>query len=207
MRNMQEKEGVFSYKTKSRILFFLFLILIVLLYAFKNYSFFLRVASAIGFILIFYLADYTFKINFELRHYFYIFFISLNSFLFSPLFYIFIPYDKILHLLNPLVVASIIFFTVDKLKIKLKWKILFVFFIVAGIVGLFEIGEYILDVAFDWKMQGVYVRDLLSLEKLKILQDSINDTMQDMILGIVGGIIYSVIAILFYRTRRLRKYL
>jgi hypothetical protein len=80
---------------------------------------------------------------------------------------------------------------IDKLSIKVRWKLTFAFFVTVAILGLFEIGEYALDYFFDMKLQGVYLRDIGGLEKFNLLVDRIDDTMIDLVLGVAGSIIYA----------------
>jgi len=76
------------------------------------------------------------------------------------------------------------------LKLKLKWQLFFVFFVVIGSLGIHEIGEYLLDYFFNLKLQGVFLRNLQGLEKYDVLLDRIDDTMIDMSLGIIGTFVY-----------------
>jgi hypothetical protein len=78
----------------------------------------------------------------------------------------------------------------SKLKTRLAWKLLLTFFVTAGILGIFEIGEYTLDWLFDLKLQGVYIRDIEGLEKLNLIMDPIDDTMIDLVLGTFGSALY-----------------
>lgn len=79
---------------------------------------------------------------------------------------------------------------IAKLKLKLKWKLTFVFFTVIGFLALFEIGEYLLDIFFDLKLQGVFLQDIQGLQKFDILLDKIEDTMIDLVLGVLGILSY-----------------
>ena len=119
----------------------------------------------------------------------------------SPLYYIYSGYDKVLHSILPIMFASIVFHMLSKLKIDLKWKLIFVFFIVIGVVGLHEVGEYWLDWFFDLKLQGVFLRDLQSLEKYKILLDRIDDTMIDMFFGVLGAAVYILTIGIYYKIK------
>ena len=91
---------------------------------------------------------------------------------------------------------------INKLKLALKWKITFTVFSVAGILGIFEIGEYILDLFFNLKLQGVYLRDLKGLEKFHLILNPLDDTMADMSLGLLGSSIYAVYAWIKYKKHK-----
>jgi hypothetical protein len=202
MVNKRRNKNHISYGAKRRIIFTVSVIILVVLYAFKNSSFFIRSASAIGSLVLFYIGDNLFDIRFTYKHYFYMTFIAITGFLLSPLYFIYPSYDKLLHFVLPLMMSSIVFFMISDLELKLKWKLTFTFFIVIGTLGLFEIGEFALDQAFDWKLQGVWQWDSSGIEKFDILQDRNDDTMIDLALGIISAGIYSVSMILFFKNRK-----
>ncbi len=188
----------FLYKNKAKIIISICGI-VLLAYSFKNASLLIRSVSAIGIIVLFFLIDYLFKIKFKIIHYLFVFSIAIFSFLFSNLYYIYPQYDKILHVLQPIMFAVILMYMVDRLELAQVWKSIFVFFIVIGSLGLFEIGEYLLDSFFNLKLQGVFLRSIQGIEKFDILMDRIDDTMIDLILGVIGTSVYSI-AELFYRS-------
>jgi hypothetical protein len=181
----------YIYRHKRRSVFFLSAILLLMMYFFKDASFFLRATTFIAFTVFFYFIDHFFDIRFKSRHYIFIIAIAFFSLLLSPLYFIYPQYDKIQHLIQPMLVSSIIFYMITKLPIKLKWKITFTLFITLGIIGIFEIGEYALDYLFDLKLQGVYLRDLSGFQKFHLLEDPLDDTMIDMVLGFFGAIVYA----------------
>ncbi|MEK6850386.1 MAG: hypothetical protein AABX85_02325 [Nanoarchaeota archaeon] len=88
--------------------------------------------------------------------------------------------------------CSIIFYMISKLHLELKWKIVFAFFIVVAILGIFEIGEFAMDSFFNYKLQGVFLRDIQGIEKFHIIMDPLKDTMIDMIFGILGAGVYCI---------------
>lgn len=200
---MKERSFHVSYKMKRRIIFGISLLIVGLLYTFKNFSFFIRSLSAIGLLISFYLVDHLFQIKFHKRHYFFIIFMALAGFILSPLYFIYPNYDKILHIALPMMFGSIVFYMASKLKLELKWKLVFTFFVILGTVGIFELGEYGLDAMFDLKLQGVFLRDFSGVERLKILQDRIDDTMIDMALGLLAAAIY-VWSVYFIEKRKER---
>ena len=190
-----------SYKAKRILITGVSLGILIILYAFKNAAFTLRVFSTIGFLIFFYLIDHIFGIRFMLKHYIYAILIAVTGFLLSPLYFIYPNYDKILHLVMPLIYSSIIFYVISKLKLELKWKLTFTLFISLGIVGLFEIGEYLLDIFFDLKLQGVFLRNLQGIEKFDILLDRNDDTMIDMSIGTISSLIYVITTAVCLRKR------
>ena len=199
---IMRKRHHLSFAAKRRIIFGISLFIFILLYAFKNFSFTIRAVSMIGFLVIFYITDHMFGVHFKLRHYLYIIIIAVTGFLLSPLYFIYPHYDKILHLMLPILYSSIIFYMVSELKIELKWKMVFTFFIVLGSLGIFEIGEYLLDQFFDLKLQGVFLRSIQGLEKYDILIDRIDDTMIDMVFGVFGATIYAVSTFILLKRKR-----
>lgn len=186
-----KKEHIEYRKKRTAIILFTILLLLAI-YLFKDASFLLRSISAIAFVILFYTVDHFFNVRFKRRHYFYIILIAIFSFLLSPLYFLYPNYDKIQHFIQPMLTCSIIFYMVSKLHLELKWKIVFTFFIVAAILGLFEIGEFTLDSLFDLKLQGVFLRDIHGIEKFHLLMDPLKDTMTDMIFGVIGAGAYCI---------------
>ncbi|MBU4069920.1 MAG: hypothetical protein KJ646_02975, partial [Nanoarchaeota archaeon] len=90
-----------EYKNKRRLILGISLFLLLVFYLFKNISTSLRVFSFIFGMVIFYLGDHMFEIEYKFRHYLYMMTILLFGFLLSPLFFISANYDKILHLISP----------------------------------------------------------------------------------------------------------
>ncbi|MDP4039847.1 MAG: hypothetical protein Q8P57_04695 [Candidatus Pacearchaeota archaeon] len=134
--------------------------------------------------------DHLFDIRFEPYHYFFAGLIAIFSFLLSNFYFIYPQYDKILHFFVPIIAGSFVFHTMRKLKISFKVKLMFTFCIVVSFIGLAEIGEYLLDVFFDLKLQGVFLRSAGGLEKFDILVSGLDDTMIDMVIGTIGVGIY-----------------
>lgn len=179
-----------DYRTRRNLVIAISTTLLILLYMFKNTSFLIRTLSAVSLLIFFFFIDYYFDVRFKPRHYLFIILISTFGLMLSPLYFIYSQYDKILHLVLPIMLSAIVFHMVSKLKLKLKWNLTFVFFIIMGSLALFEIGEYLLDTFFDLKLQGVFLRDIQGLQKFDVLLDKIDDTMIDLVLGFVGALTY-----------------
>jgi membrane-associated HD superfamily phosphohydrolase len=198
-----KKKGEFSYSTRRKIVIGVAIVLLAFLYLFRNLSSIFLTAAAITLILLFYLIDSLFDVKFKSHHYFFVIFIAIAGILLSPIYNIYPSYDKILHFIQPIMLSSMIFYMISNLDIKLKWKITFTFFIAIGIVGLFEIGEYALDSFFDLRLQGVFLRELHDFgQSLRLIQEPLDDTMIDMILGTIGSLVYALAAIFFFKKRR-----
>ena len=156
MKNIIKKdiEKIYlRYKNKRRAIFAICFVVVGMLYLFKNVSFLIRALSTIGLLVSFYLIDHLFEIDFKDRHYVFIVVIAFSSFLLSPLYFVHPQYDKVQHLIQPIMIASMGYYMIRHLDIKDKWKLMAVFFIVMGLVGLHEIGEYLLDQFFNLKLQ------------------------------------------------------
>jgi hypothetical protein len=192
-----------SYTTKRRIVLSISLIVLGILFIFKSLNFLILSFSAIAFIAVFYITDHLFDLRFKARHYIFAVLISIASFLLYNLYSVYPAYDKFLHFVQPIMFASIFFHMTYELRLKLKWRLLFVFFIVTGSVGVFEIGEWTLDKFFDLDLQGVVLKEVQEFgEKLIVLQEPIDDTMIDMGLGILGAALYSISVYAAYRKKR-----
>ncbi len=185
-----------SLRLKRRVIVSTWVVLVVLLYMFKNASFLARVLSTMGLVALFYTVDHYFKADFRPRHYFLIYLMAIAGFLLSPLYYLYPVYDKILHFVIPILFSSIVFHLVSKLRLKKKWELFFTFAIVLGSLALFELGEFGLDYFFNMQMQGVYIRDVSGLEKYDILMDRNDDTMVDILLGTIGSGAYWLIRLM-----------
>jgi len=196
-----------QYSTKRRLIIGISIVLLIILYIFKNYNFMIRVAGVLFGLWIFYFVDHAFKAKFYFRHYVYILTILVFGILLSTFYWSYPNYDKILHLIMPILGSIMIFFLVNKLKIKFQWKLLITFTAVLSILALLEIGEYLFDIFLDLKAQGVYIRDISGLEKYNLVLDRIDDTMIDLMLGTAGAIIFSIGKTLcyFYNKRYCKK--
>jgi len=188
-----------AYKYKRLIVSVISLILLIAIYLFKDSSsVMLRYSTFISLIVVFYVVDHLFDIRFEFKHYFFIILIGFSGILLSSLYFQYPQYDKVQHFITPLFLCSIVFFMVNRLQLALKWKITFSVMSVIALLGMFEIGEYILDLLFNLKLQGVYLRDLSGLEKFHLLQNPLDDTMVDLAFGILGSSLYGFYAWLKY---------
>lgn len=181
---------VFSLEVKRRLILSITVAILVLSYLFHNSSFLTRTLSTIAFLVVFYVIDYYFDVKFNIVHYVCAFAITILGILLSPLYFISTSYDKLLHLTMPVLYCVIVLHMVSKLQLKIKWELVFTLFVVLGSLTLFEIGEYTLDQFFDFKLQGVYARDTSGLEKYTLIQDKLNDTMIDLILGVIGTLTF-----------------
>lgn len=188
-----------AYRHKRLIVGIISLLTLIAIYLFKDTSSVtLRYSTFIGIIVAFYLLDHLFDIRFEFKHYSFIMIIGVAGLLLSHLYFTYPQYDKAQHFVLPMLLCSIVFFMIHKLKLALKWKITFTVFSVAGILGIFEIGEYIMDLFFNLKLQGVYIRDLSGLNKFNLLLNPLDDTMADLAFGLLGSLLYAVYAWIKY---------
>ena len=190
-----------DYRKKRIVVIIFTALLLLMIYLFKDASFLLRAVSTIVCLVFFYSVDHIFDIRFRPKHYVYFTLILIFSFLFSPFYFYYPSYDKVQHFIQPMLICSIVFYMVNKLNLELKWKILFTFFIVVAILGIFEISEYALDSFFNLKLQGVYLRDERGLDKFNLILDPLSDTMMDMMWGMLGVGIYSIGFAWFMRKR------
>lgn len=188
-----------SYHGKRWTVAILAIFILCMIYFFKDASFILRAVSAAGFIVFFYIVDHWFDIRFKHIHYVFIVIIAIASLLLSPLYYIYPQYDKMQHFVQPILVCSIIYHMVSHLKLEFKWRLIFTFFIVIAILGLFEMAEYSIDQLFNWKLQGVYLRDITGFEKFHVIVEPIDDTMIDLFFGVIGTCLYALVVFIYLR--------
>ena len=194
----RDKRGLIKYRIYLIIIIFLGILLTILFWKSPQAIILIEV---IGITIAFYFFDKGFDINFKPIHYFFVILILILSFVLSPLYFIYPQYDKLQHFFQPILLSIIVFFWLSNVKINLKWKLFFTFFIVLGLSGIFEIIEYLLDVYLDTMLQGVFLRDPSGAEKFNLIQSRIDDTMIDMILNIAGALLYTLYMALFWRKR------
>ncbi len=181
------------FKNRRRAIIFLTSLLILLLYITRSFSIVIPFSLTIIALLLFNYIDKSFKFNFPEIFYYYVFIIFLFGAILGPgnpplgFYYKQTFYDKILHSIGPFMMSSILFFILNRLNITLKWKLLMTVGLVFGILGLFEIGEYLSDAWFGTLNQGVYLYDVVAQVKFKLVTDPLTDTMRDLIFGLIGS--------------------
>lgn len=169
------------------------ILVVALLYALKNSAYFFRAAAFVASFVVFWLADYLLNLKFKNRHYLILIFISATGLLFSPLYWLYTNYDKTLHLLNPILFCILIFYLVNKIKgISFPMKLFLTFSITVSFLLLWELTEFFLDKFYDAKMQGVWLRDITGASKIQLIMDRNDDTMIDLLLGVLGTIIFAI---------------
>ena len=112
------------------------------------------------------------------------------GFFLAPLDNIYGLYDKVVHFINPILGSFLIFYIVDKQKLNFQWKILITFMFVVSFLTIHEIGEYLIDVLWNINLQGVYIGSISKLEGLNVIMSKIDDTMIDLILGVISGLLF-----------------
>ena len=189
-----------------KILYILAGILILLiLYTLKNTHYFVSVLGFLVSVLLFYLADTFLGLNFKNYHYFIFIFIAASGILFSSLYFIYSGYDKILHLISPILLGVLIFSLANRANVKFQTKLLITFSVVLMFLALFEIGEFALDKLFDLKLQGVFLRDVSGVAKLNIVMDRNDDTMIDLILGGVGSLVFTGYKLIIFNYQKIKE--
>lgn len=182
-----------AYKHKRLIVGIISALLLVAIYLFKDSSSItLRYSTFIGILLVSYIIDHLFDVRLKVIHYVFIVVIGVATIMMSPLYFIYPTYDKIQHFIIPMLLCSIMFFMVNKLKLAMKWKLTFTVLSIVAFLGIFEILEYVLDSFFNWKLQGVYLRDITGLDKFNLLLDPLSDTIIDLSFGILGSSLYAI---------------
>jgi hypothetical protein len=195
---MRKKKRKVNYKARrlwmlwisvAILVFFYFLSIssISNLFSERNASFLIRSVSTIIILIGFYAIDHYFDLRFRVRHYIFVALIAVTGIMLSPLYFVYPQYDKFLHFIQPLFLGSIIFYATSFAKINFKVRLLLTFSILLTIIGIFEIGEYILDNLFNWRLQGVFD---YSSGNFELIMSRIDDTMIDMIIGIIASLAY-----------------
>ena len=184
-------------KNQRRAVIILVSVLILLLYVTRSVSVIIPFSITVLALLLFYYIDRSFKFDFPEAFYIYIFFIFITGTIiggaYPPfgLYYREIFFDKFLHFISPIMMSAVVFFILNRLDITLKWKLLMTVGLVFGILGAFESGEYLSDVWFGTLHQGVYIKDFVDkIKPPELISDPLTDTMQDLIFGLLGSIVF-----------------
>ncbi len=199
------------HQTKRRVIiasiFTVFIALITSNYFFSNFYYFLtEFIITIFFLLLLYYLDYHLNIRFELKHYFYIILILFAGILFSPIYYIYYSYDKLLHFIIPTLWCMVVFYLVNKLKIPFGTKLLFTFSIVTMSLVFMEVIEYSLDTFLGHTFQGVYLTaDIHTLQRMDLILSKIDDTMIDLIAGISGSLLFIAVKTGFFYYKKFKR--
>jgi len=195
----------FTNNQKKVTYIYIGILILLFLYALKNTSYFVRVSTFLFSTFLFYITDSFFKLKFKNYHYLIFILTSAAGILMSPLYFISTNYDKILHLISPILLSILIFYLADKTNLKFSTKLLITFSVILSFLALFEIGEYLLDRLFDLKLQGVFLRDISGISKLRIIMDRNDDTMIDLILGAIGSLIFTTYKAIIFNFKKLNK--
>ena len=180
-----------QYHNKRRLLLGITIVLFILLYLFQA-SNTIRVFTVIFGLYFFYFFDHLFNVKFKLHHYLAWLIILIFGAFLAELYYVSELYDKVLHLIMPFVFCILVYYAIDKLKIEFRWKLLLTFTSVLAALGIFEIGEFLLDQLFKLNLQGVYLRDVSGLDKITMVMDKNTDTMIDMSFGLMGSLAFVI---------------
>ncbi len=182
------------FRNKRRVITGGGILLLILMYFSRNLGILVFIGLIIGSLLLFYYIDHAYKFDFPERYYIYIFIVLVAGLILGPnkpplgFYYRNYYYDKVLHFISPFLMGFVIFFILNQLNVSLKWKLLMTVALVMGILGLFEIGEYMLDLFLDLQLQGVYLADYAKeIVKYEQIVAPIDDTMWDLIMGLIGG--------------------
>ncbi len=102
----------------------------------------------------------------------------------------------------PIFGCIIVFFVLGKSKLEFKWKLIITMTVIITAITMLEVGEYLFDMVWDLKLQGVYIRDATGLDKYILVLGKNDDTMIDMIMGIAGTLIFIAVKTVGYFYRK-----
>ncbi|MBU3912980.1 MAG: hypothetical protein KKE50_02695 [Nanoarchaeota archaeon] len=155
-------------------------------------------AAVIMYLAAFLVIDKVFKIHFKLAHYLLLIFMVIMGVTIGGFAYFLYPqYDKILHATLPFFGAIILFYALNKTALSFKMKLFLTFTTVMTFLTLQEIGEYLLDVFLNLKLQGVYLtQKVRGLEVLTEYLDKNDDTMIDLLLGLISCMVFTLYKII-----------
>lgn len=185
---------------------FLLIIYLFALLIFMRFAFYATTYILISFALLwtFYFIDSHFKVGFKIKHYFIVLALIVISDILSPLWFLTPWYGWFLHFFTPILICTLIFVPINKLKLNFGLKLLFVVTIFMSYMVLHEIGEYSLDQAFDAQLQGVYIKDFYS-GTFTMIRTPHTDTMMNLILDCSGSIIFVILGYNYFRWKNRKK--
>ncbi len=131
-----------------------------------------------------------------------IFLANLFGELFLGLFYIVPNFDKIIHLLSPLVVCTLFYFIFEK---KIQNKKILILFSVSLLLSwelCWEIVEYFADKWFSLLLAGVHITGVENFKSTLQVMDVYQDTIYDMFYNLIGSVIWAVGALFFTRNKK-----
>ena len=114
----------------------------------------------------------------------------------TPLYFKYPFFDKVQHFLFPLITCFFIYHIMDRMDLDRKYKLWFTVTVLITTITLFEVYEYIADYFWNVKLQGVYSGSWID-QRFKLIMPRIDDTMVDIMLGIVGAITFVIGKITF----------
>lgn len=190
-------------KNKRIVYLILSISVLAILYALKNTSYFARSSAFVASFVVFYFSDIIFKCKFKNIHYLIFFVASTFGILFSPLYYMFSIYDKVLHFITPFLICILAYAALEyRLKdVSLRMKLCIIVCVAVTLISFWELLEFSLDKLYNTQLQGVWVRDVTGMEKVKLIMDRNDDTMIDMTFGVLGSLFFVVVrtGLYFYK--------
>jgi len=181
---------LFNLKSINTLIEYSVLAVVFVIVFFTDYNYFpiLPVIPMFLFIQFVHWYDRRYKLNIP-DHYFTfgMFFAYMNicGDFFFELYYNMLYYDKLLHLVIPAYLAVVINFFLRK---TVRFREVFVIFIVMGIASLWEMVEYFVDsISGTTIMQGVVIN-------MKEMTGGFADTMKDMFWAMIGGIVGTLLS-------------
>ncbi|MBS3084855.1 hypothetical protein J4411_02990 [Candidatus Pacearchaeota archaeon] len=131
-----------------------------------------------------------------------LFLVNLFGELFFGLFYIIPYFDKLLHLLSPLIACTLFYFIFEK---EFKDKKMLIFFSVTLLLSwelFWEVLEYFADQQFHTLLAGVHLMGVQAYESTLEIVPKYEDTIYDMFYNLIGSIVFAVAALFFTRKKK-----
>ncbi|MDP3966028.1 MAG: hypothetical protein Q8Q04_00680 [archaeon] len=123
-----------------------------------------------------------------------LFLINLFGELFIGLFYIIPQFDKIIHILSPLIGCTLFYFLFEKKIKNKKMLILFSVILLISWGALWEIVEYFSDKYFHTLLVGVHLAGIENFKPIQIMEP-LEDTIYDMFYSLIGTVVWAIIAL------------
>ncbi|MCR4327510.1 MAG: hypothetical protein NUV46_02935 [Nanoarchaeota archaeon] len=134
-----------------------------------------------------------------------LFLANLFGELFFGFFYIIPEFDKILHLISPFAICTIFYFLFKRKTENKKLLILLSVSVFLSIELFWEVIEYLADTFFHTTLAGVHAIGIEKYESVLEVMPKYEDTIYDMVLNLIGSVIWAVIALFVTKTKKPKK--
>ncbi|MFC1686216.1 hypothetical protein ACFLZZ_04330 [Nanoarchaeota archaeon] len=174
----------FDYRTKFLFVIISSLLILLALILWGETDYLVRYFTTVVTLLLFLFVDWKWDINYRRRHYAYVLIMAIGGIIMTPLYFVYAWYDKALHLIFPFFLFFLVHYLVSKYTKSFRERIIISVIATFALTVLFEVGEYVVDLLFGWKLRGVFIRNFQSTQEYDVFLGRTIDTILDLIYNI-----------------------